>query len=67
MADHTWPLKNRLPKGHEFLTASDAIELLSDVPGDTPIWIDNYWQPVRQIAQRPADLIAVGPDGIHFG
>ncbi|GAA5202184.1 hypothetical protein [Microbacterium jejuense] len=67
MADNTWPLKNRLPEGHQFFTTSDVIEFLSGFDDDTPVWIDNYWQPVRQITQRPLDLIAAGSDGIHFG
>ena len=67
MADNIWPLKNRLPEGHQFLTKSDVIESLNGLDDDTPVWIDNYWQPVRQITQRPVDLIAARPDGIHFG
>lgn len=67
MADNTWPLKNRLPAGHQFFTKSDVIEFLDGLDDDTPIWIDNYWQPLRQITQRPVDLIAARADGIHFG
>lgn len=42
-------------------------EILDEVDGETPLWINNYGQPIRQIAQRPVDLIAIRPDGVHLG
>lgn len=67
MADHSWPLRRPIPREFVFFTKADLLEALSDADDDAPIWIDNYWQPVRQIAQRPLELIAAGPDGIHLG
>lgn len=65
--DHAWPLRRRLPEGFQFLTKVDVMEFLSGVDDATPIWVDNYWQPVRQIAQRPLGVIGNDPDGVHFG
>lgn len=42
-------------------------EILDEVDDETPLWINNYWQPIRQITQRPVDLIAIRPDGVHLG
>ncbi|MGV9768314.1 hypothetical protein ACWDR7_02345 [Microbacterium sp. NPDC003461] len=67
MAENTWPLKNKLPEGHLFLTKAELIEILDEVDDETPLWINNYWQPIRQITQRPVDLIAIRPDGVHLG
>lgn len=67
MAENTWPLKNRLPEGHLFLTKAELLEILDEVDDETPLWINNYWQPIRQITQRPVDLIAIRPDGVHLG
>lgn len=67
MAEHTWPLRKSVAADHRFLTKADLIEALNGLADDTPLWIDNYWQPVRQIAQRPVDLISNLPDGIHLG
>lgn len=67
MAENTWPLKNKLPEGHQFFTKADLLEFLSEVDDETPIWLNNYWQPIRQITQRPMDLMANRPDGIHLG
>ena len=69
-AEYNWPLrKKKLPEGHVFFTKDEMLELLDDpsIQGDAPIWIDNYWQPIRQIAQRPLDVIINGQDGVHFG
>ncbi|GAB2506681.1 hypothetical protein GCM10027064_00210 [Microbacterium petrolearium] len=67
MAENTWPLKNRLPEGHLFLTKAELLEIRDEVDDETPLWINNYWQPIRQITQRPVDLIAIRPDGVHLG
>jgi hypothetical protein len=65
---HDWPLKNPLPDGHQHFTKSELIEILNEVDGDDePVWIDNYWQPVRQITQRPIDVIGHSEDGWHIG
>ncbi len=48
-------------------TKGELIEFLDQVDDETPLWIDNYWQLLRQITQRPIDLIAVSTDGVHFG
>ena len=66
MTTNTWPLKKPLPHGHRFITKSGLMEVLDMVDDDTPIWINNYWQPIRQITQRPVDLIAIRPDGLHI-
>jgi hypothetical protein len=67
MVDHPWPLKNKLPAGHQHMTKSDLLDLLEAVPDpETPIWIDNYWQIGRQITQRPVDLMYIATDGFHI-
>lgn len=66
MSENTWPLKNKLPEGYQFFTKSDLLEFLSEVDDETPIWLNNYWQPVRQITQRPMEFLAVRPDGVHI-
>src|SRR5690606_28397524 len=66
MAENTWPLKNKLPEGYQFFTKADLLEFLSEVDDETPIWLNNYWQPVRQITQRPMEFMAVRPDGVHI-
>lgn len=66
MAENTWPLRNKLPKGYHFFTKADLLEFLSEVDDETPIWLNNYWQPVRQITQRPMEFMAVHPDGVHL-
>lgn len=65
--DHAWPLRRKLPEGFQFMTKTEVVEFLAYFDDDTPIWIDNYWQPVRQIAQRPLEVITNQPDGVHFG
>lgn len=67
MVEHNWPLRRRLREDHQHFTKSDLLEILSEVEGDDPVWIDNYWQPLRQIAQRPIEMISHGPDGWHIG
>lgn len=67
MAENPWPLKNKLPEEYLFFTKADLLEFLSDLDDQTPIWIDNYWQPVRQITQRPLEVITSWPDGVHLG
>ncbi len=67
MAEHTWPLKNRIPAEFVFFTKGELIEILDGIDDETPIWINNYWQPVRQITQRPMEVYANRPDGIHLG
>lgn len=67
MHNHPWPLKNRIPDAFEFFTKAELIEFLDEVPDDTPIWIDNYWQIRHQITQRPVELLYVNPDGFHIG
>ncbi|WP_454301179.1 hypothetical protein [Salana multivorans] len=52
MAENPWPLKNKFPEEYLFFTKADLLEFLSDLDDQTPIWIDNYWQPVRQITPR---------------
>lgn len=64
--EHAWPLKTKLSEGYQFFTKSDLLEFLSQVDDETPIWLNNYWQPVRQITQRPMELLAVRPDGVHI-
>jgi len=66
MAENTWPLKNKLPEGYQFFTKADLLEFLSDVDDETPIWLNNYWQPERQITQRPMEFLAIRPDGVHL-
>lgn len=66
MAENTWPLKNKLPEGYQFFTKADLLEFLSEVDDETPIWLNNYWQPVRQITQRPMEFMAARPDGVHI-
>lgn len=55
---HPWPLKNPLPEPHIPITRADLEEFLdaAGVQDSDAIWIDNYWQPWRSIAQRPVDL-----------
>lgn len=65
MAENTWPLKHKLPEGYQFFTKADLLEFLSEVDDETPIWLNNYWQPVRQITQRPMEFMGVRPDGVH--
>lgn len=68
MVEHPWPLKNKLPAGHQPFTKWELLEMLEDVPDpETPIWIDNYWQIRRQITQRPVDLMYIATDGFHIG
>jgi hypothetical protein len=67
MQNHPWPLKNRIPDAFEFFTKAELIEFLDEVPDDTPIWIDNYWQIRHQITQRPVELLYADPDGFHIG
>lgn len=62
MVEQNWPLKNKLPEGHQHL-----IEIFAELEDDNPVWIDNYWQPVRQITQRRIDVIGHGEDGWHIG
>lgn len=64
--EHAWPLKNKLSPGYQFFTKADLLELLSEVDEETPIWLNNYWQPMRQITQRPMELFALRPDGVHI-
>lgn len=66
MTEHVWPLKNKLPEGYQFFTKEDLLEFLSEVDAETPIWLDNYWQPIRQITQRPMELMAIDSDGVHI-
>lgn len=69
MGNHPWPLANTLPTGYQPLTLGDLREILSLIESandNTRIWLDNYWQPVRQITQRPVELIYHGEDGIHL-
>ncbi|TNC16623.1 hypothetical protein FHE66_14705 [Georgenia sp. 311] len=65
--EHPWPLRRTPPEDFEFFTKAEVLEFLAYFDDETPIWIDNYWQPVRQIAQRPLEVIGSHPDGIHFG
>ena len=67
MPNHPWPLKNRIPAEFEFFTKAELIEFLDEVPDDTPIWIDNYWQVRHQITQRPVEVLYADPDGFHIG
>ncbi|WP_159599183.1 hypothetical protein [Agromyces humi] len=69
MDDHPWPLKNKLPDGHEHFTRAMLIEFLdaAGVEDDSPIWIDNYRQIRHMIAQRPMEVLAVHSDGVHLG
>jgi hypothetical protein len=67
MVEHNWPLKNKLPEGHQHFTSRELIDLLEEFDDDMPVWIDNYWQPVRQITQRPIDVIMRSSDGWHIG
>ena len=68
MVEHPWPLKNKVPDGHQHITKSDLVEILEKLSDpDTPIWIDNYWQVGRQIAQRPIELMYPSDDGFHIG
>lgn len=67
MVEHDWPLKNKLPEGHQHFTKVDLMEIFAEVDDDDPVWIDNYWQPVRQITQRPIEIIAHSEDGWHIG
>lgn len=65
---HDLPLKNRLPEGYQPFTKADLLDFLAEAGDrDTPIWIDNYWQPVRGITQRPIELMGCSEDGIHLG
>lgn len=68
MVEHPWPLKNKLPAGHQHFTKSELLEILEEVNDEeTPIWIDNYWQIRRQITQRPVELMYIDDDGFHIG
>jgi len=69
MQNHRWPLKNKLPDPHIPIARADLEEFLdaARVQPDDAIWTDNYWQPVRQITQRPVDLIYISEDGVHLG
>ncbi|MFC7581392.1 hypothetical protein ACFQ23_00615 [Schaalia naturae] len=64
--DHSWPLRRRLPAGFAFFTKTSLLECLDEVGDDEPIWLDNYWQPIRQITQRPLELIYPHDDGLHL-
>lgn len=66
MSEHRWPLKNKLPEGYLHFTKADLLEFLSYVDDDAPIWLNNYWQPVRQITQRPLEMMATDDDGVHL-
>lgn len=66
MAENTWPQKNKLPEGYQVFTKSDLLEFLSELDDETPIWLNNYWPPVRQITQRPMEFLPVRPDGVHI-
>lgn len=61
-----WPLKNKLHEGYQVFTKVDLLELLGQINDETPIWLNNYWQPLRQITQRPMEFLAVRPDGVHI-
>jgi len=67
MVEHNWPLKNKLPEGHQHFTTHELIELFQEIGEDEPVWIDNYWQPIRQITQRPIDVVGRSADGWHIG
>lgn len=65
---YDWPLKNRLPEGYRQFTKADLLDFLAEAGDrDTLIWIDNYWQPVRGITQRPIELMGFSEGGIHLG
>ncbi|GAA2181807.1 hypothetical protein GCM10009785_18400 [Brooklawnia cerclae] len=67
MAEHAWPLKNKLPADYVQFTKSDLVEFLDLIEDDeTPVWIDNYWQIKQQITQRPIELLYISEDGAHF-
>jgi hypothetical protein len=69
MAEHPWPLKNKLPEGHRHFTKADLLEIFEEakLADDDPIWIDNYWQIRRQITQRPIEVMYIDNDGFHIG
>ncbi|MGO2048041.1 hypothetical protein [Brachybacterium alimentarium] len=67
MENHSWPLKKRLPEGCQPFTKADPLDHLAEASDDdAPIWIDNYWQPIRGITQRPVELMVSSEDDIHL-
>jgi len=67
MVEHDWPSKNKLPEGRQHFTTHELIEMFQEIGEDEPVWIDNYWQLIRRITQRPIDVVSRSADGWHIG